>query len=265
MSCVSSYDILGIFHFPARSSVVTFQPLLKKLVEDGHNVTILTNHALKGIRGNYREIQLGGASAAQKFGSFDDFSDGRWDSYMCARDIGIISKKLCKLIFSIKDVQDLYNSHFDLVIVQIFQTECIYQIAKKFDCPIIGVHSTNIMPWSGGRFALPNNPSYIQNSLLPFPAKMNFWQRLENSLVTLGHIVYYHHVMVETDKRIVEEHFNSEEASLMNTIGYNTSLFLVNTHFTVNSPRPLVPNVIEIGGIHIGQSRPLSKVLLYYF
>lgn len=46
----------------------------------------------------------------------------------------------------------------------------------------------------------------------------------------------------------------------LDVLAYNTSLQLVNSHFSVNNARPLVPNVVEVGGLHVGEPRPLSKV-----
>lgn len=37
---------------------------------------------------------------------------------------------------------------------------------------------------------------------------------------------------------------------------HNTSLILVNTHYTIDGVRPLTPNVIEVGGIHIDKKQP---------
>lgn len=41
---------------------------------------------------------------------------------------------------------------------------------------------------------------------------------------------------------------------------YRTSLLLSNSHFSFTRPRPLPPNVIEIGGIHITEDKPLPTV-----
>lgn len=43
-------------------------------------------------------------------------------------------------------------------------------------------------------------------------------------------------------------------------LAYNISLIFVNTHFSIDYPRPLVPNIIEIGGVHIGTPKPLPTV-----
>lgn len=36
----------------------------------------------------------------------------------------------------------------------------------------------------------------------------------------------------------------------------------MNSHYAINGPRPLVPAVVEIGGIHCRPARPLDKVKL---
>lgn len=41
----------------------------------------------------------------------------------------------------------------------------------------------------------------------------------------------------------------------------NTSLFFVNQHFSMSGAKPLSPAVIELGGIHIQKSKPLSPDL----
>lgn len=45
------------------------------------------------------------------------------------------------------------------------------------------------------------------------------------------------------------------------TLMKNISLVFVNSHFTFHLPRPLVPNFIEIGGIHVTDSKPLPEVI----
>lgn len=44
------------------------------------------------------------------------------------------------------------------------------------------------------------------------------------------------------------------------TLLKNISMVFVNSHFTFHMPRPWVPNVIEIGGIHVTDPKPLPEV-----
>jgi hypothetical protein len=46
----------------------------------------------------------------------------------------------------------------------------------------------------------------------------------------------------------------------------NISLVIYNNHFSLNGARPLVPGLIEAGGMHIKQtSESLSKVFFYMY
>lgn len=265
MPSVNPYSILGIFHFPAKSTMQTFSPLLKRLTENGHNITFISNYGLEGIGENYREILIDAADIVRNTQVFTNLSHvphWRSVSYYGPKIITKFNKKICSLLFESKKIEDLKKSNvkFDLVILQIFQTECVYQLAKQFNSPIIGVHSTVIMSWTAARFALSINPSYIPNCYMPAPTRMNYLERLENTILAILHDLYYKLVVYQTDKEVVQEYFGKNEASTLDSLEYHTSLFLVNTHYTVNPPRPFVPNVIEVGGIHIGQSKPVPKV-----
>lgn len=52
------------------------------------------------------------------------------------------------------------------------------------------------------------------------------------------------------------------DVTAIDVLAYNTSLLLVNSHFSVNFPRPMVPNVIEVAGIHIKNPKPLPEVII---
>lgn len=266
----NAHNILGIFHFPARSTVVNFEHFFKKLSESGHNVTVVSNFELNITEKTYKNIILGGGNLASDTIILSDLrkvQHSRLSYFLNPRTLKIFSERLCVLLFESKEIKDLLRVGYkvDIVILHIFQSECVYQVAKQFDCPIVGMHSTNIVTWTGDRFALPNNPSYIPNYFIGFDGKMDFFQRTINSLATWSHYFYYKYDMFALDKEIVEKYFGRQDASQLETYLYNTSIFLVNMHYTINLPRPLVPNVIEIGGIHIGKPKPLAKVSIKTF
>lgn len=43
-----------------------------------------------------------------------------------------------------------------------------------------------------------------------------------------------------------------------------TSLMLVNTHYSLNGVRPNTPSVIEVGGLHIKDLKPLDEVIYLF-
>lgn len=58
------------------------------------------------------------------------------------------------------------------------------------------------------------------------------------------------------DTERLRKRFGSDVPELSTLID-QTSLIFVNQHFSFAGPRPLPPNVVEIGGVHIKQSRKL--------
>lgn len=48
----------------------------------------------------------------------------------------------------------------------------------------------------------------------------------------------------------------------LDEIAFNTSLLLVNAHFSMNEPKPIVPGLIEVGGLHIKTPKSLPKVTM---
>jgi glucuronosyltransferase len=51
---------------------------------------------------------------------------------------------------------------------------------------------------------------------------------------------------------------------LPSEIEKNISLVMVNTHYSLDYPRPLVPAMITVGGLHITPGRELQNVRLFF-
>lgn len=50
--------------------------------------------------------------------------------------------------------------------------------------------------------------------------------------------------------------------SKLDALAQNYSLVLSNSHFAINEVRPLVPALVEVGGLHLDESQKLTKVRL---
>lgn len=46
----------------------------------------------------------------------------------------------------------------------------------------------------------------------------------------------------------------------LDALAQNYSLVLSNSHFSINEVRPLVPALVEVGGLHLDNTQTLSKV-----
>jgi len=62
---------------------------------------------------------------------------------------------------------------------------------------------------------------------------------------------------------MLKKHFGKDVPPL-SELKKRTSLILVNSHFSLNNPRPTVPGFIEVGGMHIQSNGTLPKVMYVY-
>lgn len=263
-----SYKILVIVPYPSKSHFITFKRLFVGLAEKGHNVTVLSYYSLDKSIHNYRSIKFGGLEmfySKEKINSILNIkhltSNRKYLTYLMPLLIEESSQLSCDNGLNSTSVRNFLKekNHFDLAIVQYFDSDCFLPLAKTFNAPIIRIHTCSLMAWSSDRYGNPNNPAYIPNNLLAFSDKMTFFERVENTLVTFVHDLYINVIAIKKDRTISMKYFG-ELSNTLHTDILNDSLLLVTTHYTFNLPRPLVPNVIEIGGIHIEKPQPMPQV-----
>lgn len=95
---------------------------------------------------------------------------------------------ICEVILNTPAAQELKNSKkkYDLVITEIFGSDCMVGFGYHFKVPVVGMISSVILPWGGDRIGNPDNPSYIPNYLVPYLSKMTLSERLKNTVILLA-------------------------------------------------------------------------------
>lgn len=267
--CVSTYNILGVFPLTGKSHFLSFEPILKGLAVKGHNVTVLNHFPLKVSLKNYKDVVIGDSDffyndiENSNLPILSKIDTSRKQMYQTFLVLAFLGQRACEIMFESKNVQDFLkqNNGFDIVITEYFNTDCALVIANKFNCPIVRVHSATLMPWTNSRYASPLNTAYMPNNFLPFSDRMTFLERVENTIITFIQNSYYNIFVVHKDNEIVGKYFGDDSKTFNSDI-FKDSVLLVNTHFSLNLPRPLTPNIIEIGGIGVGQSKALPQVRL---
>lgn len=167
-------------------------------------------------------------------------------------------------------VQEFIHSdgyQFDVVIFENFQHECFVTMGHKY-----GAHVIQLIPASPVAFlsqwhGQPFNPSYIPDPNSGFTDQMSIFVRITNTIVTCLQLILYPLFYMPQQNEIMLNHFNYtgwETRPPLEEMSKNISLTLINTHFTLGTPRPLVPNFIEVAGMHLKPSSKLPEVIFYY-
>jgi hypothetical protein len=105
----------------------------------------------------------------------------------------------------------------------------------------------------------PENPAFVPNQYLPYTDEMSLWQRVINSVFRIVSPVARRHLVLNRLEKVVKEFLKDEHFSL-EEVERNASVVLVNSHHSLGFPRPMTPNVIEVGGMHCRPSKDLQTI-----
>lgn len=272
--CAGS-KILAIVQMPSRSHHNLLERLVIELTKKGHEVTLITPYKQSKPVKNLKEIIIPdlykNLTALMQPEKKDEESNmfemrhmPKWLSLFIFPKMGPM---YIDLLLSTPQLQQLINSNqnYDLVIGEVFLSESLLGgLSAKFKAPIIGLAPFMPNGWVNFWVGNPAPASYIPEPLLGFSPRMTFLQRVENTLFGLvGDIMYRCSYINEQDK-VMRKYFGDDLPHL-ETIIKNTSLILVNHHFSLGFPRPYLPNMVEIGGYHINPPKPLPADLQKYF
>jgi len=234
--------------------------LMKGLAAKGHEVVVISHFPQKTPIPNYTDISLVGSMP--NFVStvpLNEIATGRvYTTVKLLAELGVTG---CEKTLSHPPVLKLINSKekFDLVITELFNTDCYVAFAHKFQVPFISIITTPLLPWGNERVANPDNPSYIANLFLGHCDRMSFLERLVNTIYLKVLQWEYHYWFNVPSEKIARKYFGETLPPLADIVR-NTSVVLVNRHFSLNRPVPNVPAVIEVGGLHVEVPKKLPTV-----
>lgn len=257
---VENANILAIFSLPSKSHFVMFERVLKGLAQRGHQVDVYSHFPLKKPMENYNDISLVGSQPILVNNLTLD--QVKRDSFLDLIDFMLVTTgtEACKINFEMEQFRELRNTSkkYDVLLTEIFNTECMWGFGHLLKIPIIAFTSSVNLPWGSDRFANPDNPAYIPTYFTDFTPRMTLMQRLQNTISLISAKVLYQIKSVNVANKLSKEFFGPDLPDI-NDLIYNTSLLLVNSHFSMNQIRPNVPGFVEVGGVHIQDPKPLNQ------
>ncbi|VVC33109.1 UDP-glucuronosyl/UDP-glucosyltransferase [Cinara cedri] len=255
-------NILAVFPHHGYSHHAVYLPYIQELANRGHNMTVISNYPTE--HPNITNISIRGSipisNNKHKIDSTKVKPTSRIQHAVNIIWAFYIKGKINEGMFTLDKVKQLLNSghsdnNYDLLITEHFNSELSLVFALHFNVPFIVMSSCNLLPWNGQVVGQPLETAVRPSTLSDLPTKMNFYHRTINTISNAVSLLGYSFLCRTRDEEIIKRHFNID-VSLERLIS-NASLILVNTHFTMFKPIPLVPAVVEIGGIHIQSITPL--------
>ncbi|XP_054084659.1 UDP-glucosyltransferase 2-like [Zeugodacus cucurbitae] len=249
---LESAKILAIFPFRGPSQYICVQSYLRTLASRGHEITSVSAFPQKTPLKNFRDITLQIEQSnhdEQIINAIEETSESKLDKIKLLKDY-VTSSSL--VILKNEEFQKLLHSdeQFDLIIIEVFCQDSLYALGHHFKAPMIGVSAfgTDVVIDQ-----LVDNVSPV--AYVPAPSgrhldRMNFWQRLDNLYVYTIELLYNHLIIIPEQQRYYEKYFPNATLRLTD-VRRDFSMLLLNQHYSFSWPRPLVPNAIEVAGMHI--------------
>lgn len=174
--------------------------------------------------------------------------------------------KLSETIMSHKIMIEFIHSNsnsFDLVLIESFCQEYTVAIGHKFNAPVINLAPATIWGSISKWLHVPSTFSYLPDLCLKSSSDMSFTERLKNTITGIMQLYVENYAYLPKMKEVMNKYFRYEGWESRPTLERmlnNVSLTLVNSHHTIGVPRPYLPGVIEVGGMHIKDPKSLPKV-----
>jgi glucuronosyltransferase len=119
------------------------------------------------------------------------------------------------------------------------------------------------MPWHFAQLGLPYEPGFYPTTFSSASDKMTYVQRLANWFAFVYMNTMYKIFNRNDANKLLRQRFGDDfpdVAELSKTV----SMMFVNQHYSLSGAKHISPNVIELGGVHIGKPKPLDPVTLNF-
>ncbi|KAM4727818.1 UDP-glucuronosyltransferase 1A1-like [Anableps anableps] len=161
------------------------------------------------------------------------------------------------LLFNTSLISHLAQQNFDAVLTDPMIPTGL-MIARKLGIPTInllrGIPCSLDMKAAG----CPSPPSFVPRFFTGYTDRMNFKERVINTLVALLEPLFCRLLYWHFDQIAYE--FLEEKVSVAELFS-ESAIWLLRIDFTLEFPRPLMPNVILVGGINCKVRNPLPEDL----
>ncbi|XP_053625605.1 UDP-glycosyltransferase UGT5-like isoform X2 [Plodia interpunctella] len=260
----ASLNILAIISMPLRSHYMAFKPLFRELATRGHNVTVMNNFPDEEPLQNLTFFNLHNSNLARlpPLRDQEDSSSALWylQNYIKHTFKG---KKFigtdCENLFTKTNAHRADEVNYDVIFVEQFLSDCGLAYAAAFyDAPIIGITSHVMLPWAYPRLGIPFDVSADPFYFTVKKFEKSLFQKVEDSVLhfwftTIGRWWLQTGLYAELAPHLLRA------VDLEQAARDRMRMMFVYQHHSLTGARLTAPQVLDIGGIHIGDVTAVPK------
>ncbi|KAH8385669.1 hypothetical protein KR200_006615, partial [Drosophila serrata] len=250
-------NILGVFPFWQPSPYQVVRPLMKALIKRSHNVTLITPAAVLDDIEGVRHIRV--PMLDQHWHDMIN-SDQLLELFRNKWTEGVMASALfyniSQAILGHDGVQRMLrdkSEHFDMIIMDTNHLEALYGLAEYYNASLMGL---SCVRQSWHTEALAGNPApSINDPISPMGYSMghSLFSMIYNWLFITEEKMLESLVIRSAQLRVFKKYFGYS-AQKFEDLRASFSVILINSHFSMGRVRANVPNLIEVGGLHLSET-----------
>lgn len=256
--------ILFLLPIASKSHHNVFEPLVLELAKRNHEIILLSPFKPANLPPNVESVIA--APLESMFGGSDTanpFELRKMGKFATLVNVTDLFTNACNLIFSHERVQQLLReSTFDLVFFDVYMDGCIAGLLPHFKAPYIYITTVPAVNAITERIGTHLPPSFIPDKDLEYTDRMTFTERFGNLVMQRVLEVMSNIFETPNEETIYRKYLGKNYPSIAE-INSKVNMIFMNSHFIMNYPRPLLPDIIEVGGMHCRPSRPLPNVIIF--
>ncbi|XP_014718058.3 UDP-glucuronosyltransferase 1A3-like isoform X1 [Equus asinus] len=248
---------------------LSMREVVRELHARGHQVVVLspevTLHVkkedfftMKTYSVSYTQDEFDHLLLGQSHTAFEraHFLKRLWTSMTNLQKASLIFQKFCEELVYNKDlISHLNASSFDVVLTDpVYPCGAVLAAYLKLPAVFFLRHIPCDLDFESAQ--CPNPSSYVPKLLTMNSDHMTFLQRVKNMLYPLS-LKYICHVTLVSYASLASK-LLQREMSLVDVLG-SASVWLFRGDFVLDYPRPIMPNMVFIGGINCAHRKPLSQ------
>ncbi|KAL0838907.1 hypothetical protein ABMA28_016920 [Loxostege sticticalis] len=260
--CCQSANILYLMAYIGKSQYIMLKPIGLELAKRGHNVTVITVFKETDPPPNYHQVVVDdkiwdamGGKRPSHFTSVDLSAEERHNRFLWNGGL-----TLTEVVLNSTQVKEFLSADhkFDVVISEQFFQEAMYILAHKYEAPLILITSYGNCMRHNIATRNPLQLATVVSEFLVVPEPGSFFGRLRNLYFTVYEYVWWRFWYLQKMDQLAAKYVPNlkEPVPSLYEIQKNVSLFLINSHFSFDPPTAYLPNIVEIGGVHLSQKVP---------
>ncbi|XP_037378055.1 UDP-glucuronosyltransferase 1A7-like [Talpa occidentalis] len=246
----------------------TMREVVKELLHRGHELVMVSPEMNLHVDSHLNltlKIYATGHTAEEVNKELKIFTDDQWEDRGNALFAMLKARSSifeyffsqCRGLFKDKKlVKFLEENTFDAVFLDPFDM-CGLIVAKYLSVPSVIFTRRAFCHYTDEGTQSPNPLSYVPRTFSLFSDVMTFWERMQNHYLHMQeHIFcpYFLKTALEVASEILQIPVTPYD------LYSHVSIWLIRADFVLEYPRPVMPNMVFIGGINCHQLKPLSKV-----